>query len=237
MGGGVTNYSFMRNMKLLNSNKELLDWEGSLGKFFVHNMSLGAILKKLWWKQHILKNENEGKNVPILPFSADFSYTCWFLCNSLLNLPLATDIWWVSVIFNFIWPVMAFMGLIVKFLLFSPWKITFCWKNILSDTCSGGYPVRKCEFWLDLTYMKHRKIILQVLTTNFMWENSPRTKKSCRKFLLSLFESSNCSDRHLYNTNKYKKSGASISTSNHMSFRLCDTFYQISQQAATYSFN
>ena len=31
MGGGVINYSFMSNMKLLNSNKELIDLEGSLG--------------------------------------------------------------------------------------------------------------------------------------------------------------------------------------------------------------
>ena len=40
MGGGVTNYSFMSNMKLLNPNKELIDLEGSLGKILVHNMCL-----------------------------------------------------------------------------------------------------------------------------------------------------------------------------------------------------
>ena len=40
MAGGVINYSFMSNMKLLNSNKELLDLEGSLGKILVHNMFL-----------------------------------------------------------------------------------------------------------------------------------------------------------------------------------------------------
>ena len=39
-GGGVINYSFMSNMKLLNSNKELLDLEGSLGKILVHKMCL-----------------------------------------------------------------------------------------------------------------------------------------------------------------------------------------------------
>ena len=102
-------------------------------------------------KQHILKNEKEDKNVLILLFSSDFSYTCWFLCNLLLYLPLANDIWWVSVIFNFIWPVLTDTGLIFKFLIFSPWKITFCWKNILSDTFSRGYPVWKCELWLDLS--------------------------------------------------------------------------------------
>ena len=40
MGGGVTYNSFMSNVKLLNSNKELLDLEGSLGKILVHNMCL-----------------------------------------------------------------------------------------------------------------------------------------------------------------------------------------------------
>ena len=40
MGGGVINYSFMSNMKLLNSNKELIDLERSLGKILVHNMCL-----------------------------------------------------------------------------------------------------------------------------------------------------------------------------------------------------
>ena len=40
MGGGVINYSFVSNMKLLNSNKELLDLEGSLGKILEHNMFL-----------------------------------------------------------------------------------------------------------------------------------------------------------------------------------------------------
>ena len=87
----------------------------------------------------------------ILLFSGNFSYTYWFLCNLLLYLPLATDIWWVSVIFNFIWPVLTDIGLIFKFLIFSPWKITFCWKNILPDTFSRGYPVWKCELWLDLS--------------------------------------------------------------------------------------
>ena len=29
--------------------------------------------------------------------------------------------------------------------------MTFCWKNILSDTFSGGYPAWKCELWLDLS--------------------------------------------------------------------------------------
>ena len=114
-------------------------------------MSLGVILRKLWWKQHILKNENEGKNVLILLFLGNFSYTCWFLCNLLSYLPLATDIWWVSVIFNFIWPVLTDIGLIFKFLIISPWKITLCRKNILSDIFSRGYPVWKCELWLDLS--------------------------------------------------------------------------------------
>ena len=114
-------------------------------------MSLGAILRKLRWKQHILKNENEGKNVLILLFSGNFSYPYWFLCNLLLYLPLATNIWWVSVIFNFIWPVLTDIGLIFKFLIISPWKITFCRKYILSDTFSRGYPVWKCELWLNLS--------------------------------------------------------------------------------------
>ena len=100
---------------------------------------------------HVEKRKWSQKTVLILLFSADFSYTCWFLCNLLLYLPLATDIWWVSVIFNFIWPVLTDMGLIFKFLIFSPWKITFCWKNKLWDTFSRGYPVWKCELWLDLS--------------------------------------------------------------------------------------
>ena len=87
----------------------------------------------------------------ILLFSGNFSYTYRFLCNLLLYLPLATDLWWVSVIFNFIWPLLTDIGLIFKFLIFSPWKITFCRKNILSDTFSRGYPVWKCELWLDLS--------------------------------------------------------------------------------------
>ena len=29
--------------------------------------------------------------------------------------------------------------------------MTFRWKNILSDTFSGGYPAWKCELWLDLS--------------------------------------------------------------------------------------
>ena len=87
----------------------------------------------------------------ILLFSGNFSYTYWFLCNLLLYLHLATDLWWVSVILNLIWPLLTDIGLIFKFLIFSPWKITFCWKNILSDTFSRGYPVWKCELWLDLS--------------------------------------------------------------------------------------
>ena len=87
----------------------------------------------------------------ILLFSGNFSYTYWFLCNLLLYLHLATDLWWVSVILNLIWPLLTDIGLIFKFLIFSPWKITFCWKNILSDTFSRGYTVWKCELWLDLS--------------------------------------------------------------------------------------
>ena len=36
-------------------------------------------------------------------------------------------------------------------LIYLHWKITFCWKNILSDIFFGGYPVWKCELWLDLS--------------------------------------------------------------------------------------
>ena len=120
-------------------------------------VSLGDMLRKLCSKQHILTDENEGKN---LPFSADFSNTCWFICNLLWYLPSTNDMWWVSLILNFIWRVLADMCLVLKSLIFWPWRITFCWKNIF------GHFLRKliclfcfwkCELWLDLSNKTQKK--------------------------------------------------------------------------------
>ena len=82
--------------------------------------------------------------------------TCWFLCNILLYLAPTNDMRWIFflTLFDLYWQIFRRF---LKLWYFSLEIWHFAEKNMLLDSFPAGYPIWKCELWLDLSNKTQRR--------------------------------------------------------------------------------